>query len=81
MHFSRPQKCVLDNLSEKNSLQSCVQVGGGFGGGGGGWGGVGGGLTTSRSDAGSTTGKEAASSNTFLGHHRKCTFRGCKSAF
>ena len=28
MHFSRLQKCVLDNLSEKNSLQSCVQVGG-----------------------------------------------------
>ena len=35
MHFSRLQKCVLDNLSEKNSLQSCVQVGGV---GGGGWG-------------------------------------------
>ena len=35
MHFSRLQKCVLDNLSEKNSLQSCVQVGGG----GVGWGG------------------------------------------
>ena len=64
MHFSRPQKCVLDNLSEKNSLQSCVQVGGVLGGVGG-WGG---GLITSRSDAGSTTGKEAASSNTFLGH-------------
>ena len=30
---------------------------------------------------GSATGKEAASSNTFLGHHRKCTFRGCKNAF
>ena len=28
MHFSRLQKCVLNNLSEKNSLQSCVQVGG-----------------------------------------------------
>ena len=36
MHFSRPQKCVLDNLSEKNSLQSCVQVGGVLGGVGGG---------------------------------------------
>ena len=70
MHFSRPQKCVLDNLSEKNSLQSCVQVG--FWVGWGGWGGAGGwggGLITSRSDAGSTTGKEAASSNAFLGHH------------
>ena len=32
MHFSRLQKCVLDNLSEKNSLQSCVKVGGGGGG-------------------------------------------------
>ena len=43
MHFSRPQKCVLDNLSEKNSLQSCVQVGGVLGGVGGVGGGGGGG--------------------------------------
>ena len=60
MHFSRPQKCVLDNLSEKNSLQSCVQVGGVLGGVGEGWGGAGGwggGLITSRSDAGSTPAK------------------------